>query len=267
MDLDEFRRGLTSPDAHKRRLALHAAEESHDLRLLHRIVQVARGDDDAAVRSMAVRCLRTWTRRIREAERALRTVEGLEPPPPSAPPKAQDQPSLEDADAARRQKAVKALVATGDKTRVRELVTALEREDDGWVRSEMAWALGQMVLVDGVQAALEKLLTDPVSRARANSIEALYKLGAVGYQSKVLPLLADQDRRVRSNAALAVAQGHWMDAEPVLLALARSYDRLDRQAAVFVAGELPRNRRGEIVKLLRDDVDERIRENARQLEE
>lgn len=266
MDLDEFRRGLTSPDPHKRRLALHAAEGSHDLRVLHRIIQVARGDDDKAVRSVAVRCLRDMAQRVHEAQRALRTVPGLEPVAPSAPPPRRDVPGLDDPDAARRQKAVKAIAAAGDTARVPELVAALERETDGWVRSEMAWALGLLSLGEGVQEALVELLDDPVSRARANAVEALYKLRATGYSQQVLPLLEDSDRRVRSNAALAVAQGHWMDAEPVLLALARSYDRLDRQAAVFVAGQLPMHRRAEILKLLRDDVDERIRTEARKLE-
>jgi HEAT repeat protein len=266
MDLDEFRRGLASPDPHQRRLAIHAAEQSHDLRVMHRVVQVARGDDDEGVRSVAVRCLRVLGARLREASRALSTVPGLEPPAPSAPPPRRDQPSLSDPDAARRQRAVKALVAAGDKGRVEELVAALVKESDGWVRSEMAWGLGHMSLAEGVQPALESLLDDAVSRARANAVEALHKLGARGFQQKVLPLLKDSDRRVRSNAALAVAEGHWMDAEPVLVALARSYDRLDRQAAIYVASQLPPHRRGDIVKLLRDDVDDRIRTRARELE-
>lgn len=266
MDLDELRRGLASSDPHQRRLAIHAAEKSHDLRVLHRVIQVARGDDDEGVRSVALRCLRVMSDRVHDARRALQTVPGLAPPPPSAPPPPRDLPGLDDPDPPRRQKAVKAIAQARDKSKVPDLVEALRTEKDGWVRSEMAWALGMLELREGVQEVLVPLLKDPVSRARANAVEALFRLKADGFHRQALPLLKDPDRRVRSNAALALAQGYWGDAEPVLVALARSYDPLDRQAAVFVAGQLPLSRRGSVVRLLRDDVDERIRARARELE-
>jgi HEAT repeat protein len=142
-------------------------------------------------------------------------------------------------------------------------VEALKNEPEGWVRSEQAWALGLLGSGEGVEEALIHLFEDPVSRARANAVEALHRIGAKNFQELALPLLQDQDRRVRANTALALAHTHWKEAHSCLEKLSVSPDRLDRQAAIFSLQTIPLERRRGILFPMKDDPDPDIRDRVK----
>ena len=270
MDLEELRRLATSPDAQDRRRAAREAERSADLRTVALIVPLARDDADAAVRFVAQQALRVFTARLEEVMEELRSVPDLAVAPrltTAAPRRSQGSgPAAADlhaADATERHRACKELADQRDPAAVRRLLEALASEGEGWVRAEIAWAIGVLGGGEGAQPALEGLLADPVSRARANAVEALQLIGARGFEEHCLPLLEDKDRRVRSNAALVLAEEYWHRAKPVLAGMATSKDRLDRMAVLFALQHIPAQKSRPILKEMQADPDLEIRKRVR----
>ncbi len=264
MKLEELKQSLYSKDARQRRIAVHGAEACLDVKVIPLLVRTARTDEDAGVRSLAIHELR----RIRE--RLIASVQSIESltefrSPQEEHEEADSLVALEASAAAVRHKAVGKIVLDQNEKAVPALLAALRVETEGWVRAEIAWALGQLKASKEAWAPLIRLLEDPVSRARANAVEALWSIKALDFEARVLPLLSDPDRRVRSNVAVAVSIGHWAKAEDVLLQLARSHDRLDRQAALYCTGKLPAHRQSRLLEILTEDSDSSIREQAKKL--
>lgn len=264
MDLDELRRRVTSADAHTRRMAVHGAEDLLDLKVVSVLIPLAQRDPDEGVRKLAEHALRRMHAKLEGALHSLHQLPGFAPRH-AEKPKEEPEGDLQSTDAAERRRAVQRLAAGKLRSQTGALVAMLPDEPEGWVRSEVAWALGLLAKKGEAREALCALLTDPVSRVRANAIEALHRLGEPDLDPWALPLLEDRDRRVRSNAALALAPTRWEDAKKTLAALAKSLDRLDRQAALYVAGELSPGPRIELLRKLEEDADPNIRERARRL--
>lgn len=263
-----------SPDPQKRRKAAREAERSQDLRIATILAPLARQDPDAGVRFVALKALRVFHARLEKASRELATVPELAPPRPTGglpPPPAFEEsrrpgvPKLDSPDAVDRRRAALAMGEKGDPEVIPALVAALDSEPEGWVRSELAWALGVLGAAEGVEEVLIPLLEDPVSRARANAVEALHRIGAESFREAALPLLEDRDRRVRANTALALAKTHWRPASRCLEKLSTSPDRLDRHAALFTLQSILPEHRKPLLEGMLDDPDPDVRDRVQDM--
>ncbi len=218
-----------SPDVGERRRFLREAETSHDLRVVPLVLRLAEADPDPSVKLRADSIRRVLTTRV-ERVMDLLGVHRSTPPRPIAPA---GRKRLTDADARERRDAVLELIERRERHRVGELLAALQKEDEGWVRCEIADALGKLGTAHEAGEALVGLLADPVSRVRANAAEALGTLRPRGFEARLEPLLEDPDRRVRGNALVALAGSPSPVVEKALDRLVESRDPLDQKSALF----------------------------------
>lgn len=267
MDLEELGRLAASDNPQERRRAARQGELCEDLRAARILFPLAKADPDPGVRYVARSALKVFVRRMRDLEQELRQIPDLFPRGPEPLPEiSRDYVALLlNPDPAQRRETV---IEIGDRRLVSmraKLVEMLDLESEGWVRAEVARTLGLLGDGSGTREALLECLRDPVSRTRANAVEALGLLRSPGYQDQIEPLLQDPNRRVRANAVQALAASHWHRVEGTLRSLVESADALDRQAALFVLRSLSASRRAASLEFLSKDKDPGIQRQARDL--
>ena len=267
VDLEEIRRLTYSTNPQERRRAARHVEISHDLRVAHIVFPLAENDPDPGVRYVARSSLKAFVLRLLDAEKKLKSIPDLFPRPPEVMPEVRKDlgESLEAKDPALRRETI---IEIGDRKEIRyrkRLIELVALEKEGWIRAELARTLGLLGGNPATTDALYSLLQDPVSRARANAVEALGNIKPPGFEAKVVLLLKDDNRRVRANAVLALSKGHWHFAEPVLNDLCNSSSTLDRQAALFVLRSLSSGKRRPFLKVLELDPDAMLRKAAQSM--
>lgn len=263
---DEIDRLARSGDPADRRKALRDVEQSHDLRVVAVLSRLVEADDDPSVRLRAEAALRVMRTRIERAlDQIKNTRVGGERPsmPVPRPGGFELRKKLGASDARDRRDAVLEILRHRERHRVDELLQALETEKEGWVRAEIADALGQLGRAETAGDALTRLLDDPVSRVRANAVEALGRLQPPGFQDRLRPRLMDSDRRVRANAAVALKNHMTPEVEDCLDSLVESRDPLDLKAALWALRTIGGTRSIARLELLLDSAPTEIRDDAR----
>lgn len=259
----DIERWAHSKDVAERRRALREAESSHDLRVVELVARMARTDTDEAVKIMAQTASRVLRTRLERALSRLDAGAAAAPTPPPIAVGLHSRKKLTSLEPRERRDAVIEIMRLGERHRVEELLATLAKEKEGWVRAEIAEALGILARPEVARDALVGMLTDAVSRVRANAVEALGKLRPAGFAEPVKKLLMDPDRRVRTNAIVAIGIAEHLEGRDALDALLESGDPLDGKAGVFALGQLGSPEAEERLRFLADNADNEVAQAAR----
>ncbi|MFI5349749.1 MAG: peptidylprolyl isomerase [Elusimicrobiota bacterium] len=155
--------------------------------------------------------------------------------------------------------------------------------DDAAARSEAAFALGQLGLVDipegdtepvtagltraAASEALYPVVSDAVPGVRRAAVEALGKVGGADAESFLLAAATDADAGVRGEAALALFRRRFLKRVPDystaavsrLMLLARDPEAEVRWRAAYAFSRWPEPRAAKAIAAAQGDADERVR--------
>ena len=160
-----------------------------------------------------------------------------------------------------RMRAVQDIVDNDQRERIPELLQALLREKDQYVRATIVVALGRLKAEDAV-GSLKVFLEDDDNRIRANAVEALGAIGGNDIYPLLIPFLEDANNRVRANAIVGLGQCPYIQLDLPLKKMVNSSEVLMRRSAIYAMVEL---RRADLVPLLDqllDDSEPIVRDKA-----
>ena len=160
-----------------------------------------------------------------------------------------------------RMRAVQDIVDNEQRERIPELLQALLREKDQYVRATIVVALGRLKAEDAV-GSLKVFLEDDDNRIRANAVEALGSIGGNDIYPLLIPFLEDANNRVRANAIVGLGQCPYIQLDMPLKKMVASPEVLMRRSAIYAMVEL---RRADFVPLLEqllDDSEPIVRDKA-----
>jgi HEAT repeat protein/uncharacterized RDD family membrane protein YckC len=238
--LDELRKLLNSPEEEQRlRGAVELARSRHP-RVPELLRQMSAADPSNRVRYTA--------------RKLLDVLQQASAPAPGSG-------SLGDPSPEARARAISALAATGDRTKLPELLGHLPREADPSVVAALVKAIG---LLGGPAevSVLGNFLRDQNPRVRANAVEALGAMGQPVAQALVVPMLQDPDHRVQAAAALVLERMGDESALGVLERMVASKQLWMRDSAAYALSRLENPRAVELLGRLFTDGSAPVRDKA-----
>lgn len=114
-----------------------------------------------------------------------------------------------------------------------DIKTLMGVETDSYVKAAGVNALGRIGRLTWAPY-IEKFLSDPDNRTRANTVEVLGALRDPETARKLIPMLNDSNNRVKANAVMALWDFSEIDAFPVLEKMIDLQDQPMCQSAIFV---------------------------------
>ncbi len=148
---------------------------------------------------------------------------------------------LKDPDPEKRMKALKAIVRHKLTDLVQEAADLIPDEKDIKVKATIASLLGKMGLPEHLLVLLP-LLKDNDSRVRANTIAACVRLDIEHAAPDIIPLLKDEDNRCRANAVAALKEIGSREVIDTLRGMLASHEVHMQESAAFVLDVFPFNR-------------------------
>ena len=262
----ELRNMLSSEDVANRDIAAYALLRLEKPSALPLIVS-ALSDSEIAIRLKARNALVVLAKNgCEEAYSALSRHAGERQSPDSFMTMSviERRPKLEklgDPRPRERMKAVQKIVENEEKERVPELLRAIIREKDSYVRATIILALGQLKANEAV-GTLKVFLDDDDDRIRANAVEALSAIGGKDVYPMIIPFLEDPNNRVRANAVVGLSRCPYIQLSTSIKKMIRSKEVLMRRSAIYAMVEL---RRAELIPFLvelADDAEAIVKEKA-----
>jgi HEAT repeat protein len=144
-----------------------------------------------------------------------------------------------------------------------ELAAALERETDPFVSSQLLMFLGKLKAKEGI-FAVERRLSDPNDRTRANAVEAGVQIDPAVFHPRIFPLVKDPNNRVKANAIVALARKADFDIRPFLRELLEDPQPVFRKSGLFALTLSERIETGSLLSLVLEDPDPEVRILAHQ---
>jgi len=160
-----------------------------------------------------------------------------------------------------RMRAIQDIVDKNERARIPELLQAMLREKDPYVRATIVIALGRLKAEEAF-GTLKVFLDDENPRIRANAVEALGLIGGADVYPLLIPLLEDPNNRVRANAVVGLGQCPYIQLTMSLKQMMGSSEVLMRRSAVFAIVELRRADFIPMLEQLLDDVEPIVRDKA-----
>ncbi len=160
-----------------------------------------------------------------------------------------------------RMKAVQDIVDKNQRERTPELLQALLREKDLYVRATIVVALGRLRAEDAV-GSLKVFLEDDDDRIRANAVEALGAIGGNDIYPLLIPFLEDANNRVRANAIVGLGKCPYIQLDMPIKKMIACPEVLMRRSAIYAIVELRRPDFVPFLSQLLDDSEPIVRDKA-----